>query len=335
MAAANAPLANLYASESEAVLAKCNRRIQCSSSVTSKLMIYRAVDERNKAAGTALEVFYSLAEAEAQRDILARSLTGIDAAMADLDQLKQSGLKMPLDRTALQRQKLDWLDQHIQVNATVARLQGQLQQLCGLDVDGDSPIWPEADLNVTVQPIDAQAAIADGLAHRADLGAVKMLNECLSADTLPAVQTGMQGLGPGLGTSMAARRLLGNDAAGSQQELGTRQSQLTEAQSELERTIRREVSEAVQTVDARLRAVAVAKERCQLWQQRLANMKGRRETDGATSFDLKAVEYEILRAEGDQLHRVVAWKIAEAKLRQAQGLLAVDCGYRMPNDCEQ
>jgi outer membrane protein TolC len=334
LAAANAPLANLYASESEAVLAKSNRRTRCSAPVTSRLMAYRAIDERNKAAGAALELLYSLAEAEANRDILSRSIQQLDGAVANLDRLKQSGLKMPLDRTALERQKLDWLDQHIQLNAAVAKMQGQLQQLCGFDIDTNAPIWPQTDLAVTVGAIDAQAAISDGLANRADLGAIKMLGGSLSADTLPAIQTGMQGLGAGLGTSMVANRLIGRDS-GSEGELQSRQSQLNDAQRELERTISREVAEGVQAVDARLRGIAVAKERCDVWQQRLAQMKGRREADGVTTFDLNAVEFEILRAEGDRLHRVVAWKIAQAKLRQAQGLLAVDCGYRMPDQCGQ
>ena len=53
----------------------------------------------------------------------------------------------------------------------------------------------------------------------------------------------------------------------------------------------------------------------------------RRDADGVTAFDLSAAQLELLRAESDMLHRVIAWKIAEAKLKQAQGLLAAECGY--------
>jgi hypothetical protein len=332
LAAANAPLAKLYDSESQAVLAGAGRRNQSSASVQSKLMTYHAIDERNKASGAALELFYSLAEAEAGRDILNRSIDEVDRAVANLDQLKQSGLKIPLDRTSLQRQKLDWLDRQIQLNSTLVKMQGQLQQLCGFEADPNTPIWPQADLTVTLMPTDPQAAIGEGLANRADLGALCMLRGSLSVDTLPAARSGMQALSPGLGASVLTRRLFGG-GSGSEEELQTRQSQLAQAQSDSERTISREINEAVQNVETRLREIAVAKERREVWQQRMANLKGRREADGVTAFDFNAAQLELLRAENDEVHRVIAWKIAQAKLKQAQGLLAAECGYRLPESC--
>jgi outer membrane protein TolC len=333
LAAANAPLAKLYASESEAVLADANPRNQQSASVQSKLMAYRAVDERNKAAGTALELYYSLAEAEANRDILNRSIDELDRAVANLEQLKQSGLKIPPDRTALQRQKLDLLDRQIQLNSALQRMQGQLQQLCGFEADPATHIWPQADLTVTVVPLDVPAAISAGLTTRADLGALRMLSSSTSADTLPAARSGMQTMGMGLGASAASRRLFGG-GGGNEEEAQARQSQVAQAQSDMERTISREVSEAAQNIETQVREIAVAKERGQVWQQRMADLKDRRQTDGVTAFDLNAAQLELLRAEGDTLHRVIAWKIAQAKLKQAQGLLAAECGYSVP-DCGQ
>jgi hypothetical protein len=327
LAAANAPLAKLYASESEAVLANADCRSQSAACTLSRLMAYRSVDERNKAAGIALELYYGIAEAEANRDILDRSIAEVDRAVANMDQLKRSGLKMPLDRTALQRQKLDWLDRRIQLQAALRQMQGQLQQLCGFETDQATPIWPQADLTVAVTPTDVPAAVAVGLVHRADLGALRMLDHSLNADTLPAARSGVQTMGPGLGASVASRRLLGG-ASGSDEELQTRQSQLTQAQSDAQRTASREISEAAQNVETRLREIAVAKERLAVWRERVAGLKEKRGADGVTAFDLSAAELEVLHAEGDVLHRVIAWKIAQAKLKQAQGLLAAECGYR-------
>jgi hypothetical protein len=44
---------------------------------------------------------------------------------------------------------------------------------------------------------------------------------------------------------------------------------------------------------------------------------------------------EALRAEYDLSRQVIAWAIAEAKLREAEGLLAIACGYHLPtrNNC--
>jgi outer membrane protein TolC len=334
LAAANAPIANLYASESEAVLtAHAHHHSKAAAPTLSKLTAYRAIDERNKAAGTALQLFYSLAEAEVNHDILQRSLGELDRAAANLEQLRHSGLKIPLDPAALERQKLDWLDQQVQLQAAIRQMQGQLQQLCGFENDAATPIWPAADLAVTVTPVDAEAAVVEGLPHRADLGALKMLSGSLNADTLPAARSGMQGISPGLGASIAGKRLLGGQS-GSDEELDSRQSQLTQAQADAERTAAREIREAAWNVETRLREIAVASQRQEVCRQHVASLDERRGAGGVTAFDLSTARIELLRAESDTLHRVAAWKIAQAKLKQAQGILAAECGYCLPTCCQ-
>jgi hypothetical protein len=77
----------------------------------------------------------------------------------------------------------------------------------------------------------------------------------------------------------------------------------------------------------------VAKERFEVWQQRKKDLTEKRQTGGATAFDLSTVQLELLRAESDMVHRVIAWRIAQAKLKQAQGMLAAECGYGLPGDC--
>jgi hypothetical protein len=299
----------------------------------SRLMAFRAVQERNKAAAAASELFYLLAEAEANRDILDRSIAEIDRAIGHLDQLKQSGLTIPMDRAVLERQKLEGFDRRVQLDAAPRQMQGQLQQLCGFEADPAVSIWPQADLTVTVAPLDVQAAISEGLANRADLGALRMLSGSLSIETLPAARSGMQMMGPGLGASVAGQRLLGG-SPGSSEELESRKNQVAQAQSDLERTAGREISEAVWNVETRLREIAVAKQRWEVWRQRLAELQEKRQTtNGVTAFDISAAQLELLRAESDLVHRVIAWKIAQAKLRQSQGLLAAECGYGLPTCC--
>ena len=332
LAAANAPIAKLYDAESEAVLANSNRRGQRTVATLSRLMAYRAIDERNKAAAAALELFYSLAEAEANRDILQRSVEQIDRATANLEELKRSGLKMPDDQTALRRQKLDWIDRHIQLSSAIRKIQGQLQQLCGFEMDQTAPIWPEADLTVTVTPVEAEAAVLEGLANRADLGALQMLAGSPNADTLPAVRSGMQAFSPGLGASIAAKRLL-SDRSADYGEARSRQSQLAQAQVNAELNVTWEIREAVWNIETRLREIAVAVERQEVWRQRGAALEEKRESNGVTAFDLAAARLELHRAESELVHRVIAWKIARVKLKQAQGLLAVECGYGLPGCC--
>lgn len=295
-------------------------------------MAYRAADERNKAAAVALELYYSLAEAEAKRDILRRSVAEADRAAAHLEELKQSGLKVPGDDTELARRKLDLLDQRIQLDAAVRRMQGQLQQLCGFEMDQTFPIWPKADLSVVVAPVDAEAAVCEGLANRADLAAIRLLASSPDADSLSAMRGMMQSFSPGLGASIAARRLFGGRSA-DLDEAYLRHSQLSQAQVDLEQNAARKIREAAWTVDARLREIAVAKERLEIQRRRLAALEEKRRSNGVTAFDISAVRMELFQAESGLVGRVIAWRIAQAKLKQAQGLLAVECGYGLPGRC--
>jgi hypothetical protein len=68
LAAAASPTAKLLVAESEAVLSGgggiLHQAAQRAAPMQSKLLCIYAIDERNKSAGMALELFYSLAEAE-------------------------------------------------------------------------------------------------------------------------------------------------------------------------------------------------------------------------------------------------------------------------------
>lgn len=335
LAAAASPTAKLLVAESEAVLSGgggiLHQAAQRAAPMQSKLLCIYAIDERNKSAGMALELFYSLAEAEVNRDLLEKSVAEVDRAAANLEQLKQSGLKIPTDRSALDRQKLDWLDRRIQLLSSIRQMQGQLQQLVGVDVDETMPIWPEADLNVAVEPVDAGAAVTQGLANRADIAALRMLGGNLDADTLPAARIGMAAINPALGASAAGQGPFGE--AGRSAEAATRQSQAQQALADLEKSAAREIADAAQKIDAALRQIAVAKERWESWKHRVAGLEEKRESDGVTASDLSTARLELLRAEGDAVHRIIAWKIAQVKLKQAQGLLAAECGYGVAGSC--
>ena len=337
LAAANSPTAKLLVAESEAVLSGSggggilHQAAQRAAPMQSKLLCIHAIDERNKTAAMALELFYSLTEAEANRDLLEKSVAEVDRAAADLEQLKRSGLKIPADRSALDRQKLDWLDRRIQLLSSIRQMQGQLQQLVGVDVDETMPIWPEADLNVAVEPVDAAAAVTQGLANRADIAALRMLGGNLDADTLPAARMGMAAINPALGASAAGQGPFAE--ASRSAEAATRQSQTQQALADLEKSAAREIADAARKIDAALRQVAVSKERWESWKQRVAGLEEKRESDGVTASDLTAARLELLRAEGDAVHCIIAWKIAQVKLKQAQGLLAAECGYSVPGSC--
>ena len=173
-----------------------------------------------------------------------------------------------------------------------------------------------------------RAAVTEGLAHRADVAALRMLAGNLDADTLPAARSGMQAVSPGLGIAAGGDGLFGGSDRAA--EASSRQSQVQQALAETQRTATREIHDAVAKLETSLREIALAKQRWEQWKDRVADLQEKHASDGATAFDLTTAQLELLRAENDAVHRIIAWKIAQAKLAQAQGLLAAQCGYCLP-----
>ena len=164
----------------------------------------RSVYERNEAAGNALELFYRLAEAELQRGVLRRSLEETDQALADYRQLQQKGLPLADDDDALHRQRLELLGKQVQLETQRIR-PGQLGRLLAVPCEPQSPLSPIADLSLSVAAVDADAAVAQGLALRGDLCMLRVLCQNLNQETLPAFRAAMQQVGGPLSSSALRR----------------------------------------------------------------------------------------------------------------------------------
>lgn len=336
LAAAASPRGNLLAQQSEAGVSArySGHRHDRGASVLRELMAIRAVEERNDSAAKALELYYRLAEAEYNRGVLQRSFAEIDGAIANYHQVHKQGLRLPVDEGTLQRQRLELCDRQAQTHGAITQLNGQLCVLLGLEADPGLPLWPAADLRVEATKVDAGEAVAAGLATRPDLQMLKLLSMTLDRHTLPAIRAGLQHVDPGLGQTAAGRSLLpslngGNLAA----ELPTRREQLQQASTDYVRQAEQQIRQAVGGLETQLRQVAVAKERLESWQQRVAALRERRGYDQTTAFDISAAQLELLRAECDLIRQVIAWKLAGVALQHAQGTLATECGYALPDCC--
>ena len=298
-----------------------------------QILAYAAVDERNRAAAQALEVFYLLAEAEANRDILRRGVERADAMLNDLADLEKQGLTVPPDADSIRRQRLDLLDRQAQLELSLRQLNSQLRRLLGVESSEPAPFWPAADLRVVPEPIDYEAAVADGLAHRADVNLLRMLSQALSRRTVEAVRAGLSQISGVLGISVpAARRLsawLGG--AAKRTEVHARRHQLEGLLADRHRAAAEEIRQAAQTVETRLEQVVLAQSKVENWEKHVDSLKQLQGgPDGVTAFDLGAAELQLLEARSTLVHEVVAWRIAQVKLKQSQGLLSLECGYELP-----
>ncbi len=331
-AAEYATIADLVDLERELAEARSNKSskgTQRAAQVSVELLTLHAADHRNRAASAALELYYRLAEAEAGRDSLQESLDEVRRSIANVKQLKDRGLEVEADAGELQRQEMQLLDQLAQLRLSVDQLNGQLKLLLGMPVGDEPLIWPAADLTVVVEPIDAETAIAHGLATRPDLAVLQTLLSNFDVEVLPSVRSTLQerdaSLGSQAGGFAAMRSAL--RPASSDDELEVRRRQLLRVYEDRRRYATEEIRTAVATIHTRLRQVALVKETLTSHRQGLERLKQKRNIGQATPSELATARLDVIRAKRELDHQVVAWKLAQVKLKEAQGLLAFECGY--------
>lgn len=337
-AAAASPLANVIQSE-DGLTAFDGSRLPAQAVVLrSRWLAFREVDERNRAAARALELFYLLAEVEAGRDLLLRAFGEIDEAIANFDRLRSEGIQIAADQdsTELGRRRIVLVGRWIESEEALRRLNGQLRQSVGLPVDDPLPIWPAADLKVTAEEIDVESAVAVGLELRPDVELLRQLHRSLNSDTLAFVRSAVGQIDGSLGLpAAAARRLRGRSArALEQQEVHLRRQQLSELLESHQSLAAEEIRDAALNVTAALNQIALAKGTLANRRQRVRSLEQKRGiTSGTTAFDTSAARMQVIDVQRDLIHRVIAWRIAQVKLAEAQGRLASECGYGLPTRC--
>ena len=141
LAAAESSLGNLLERESQLAAPRgwCGHKLDRGIAALRDLLAIRAIDERNSAAAKALELYYLLAEAEYNGDILKRSLKEIDSAIVNYQQVQKQGLRLPVDEGTLVRQRLELCDRQAQVQGAIPQLNGQLCLLLGWDPGHGAP----------------------------------------------------------------------------------------------------------------------------------------------------------------------------------------------------
>jgi len=338
LAAANSTLGNLLAAEQAASAGQGSGRRDrdaVARSLLGNVLALRAVEERNRSAAAAMELYYRLAGAYFGRGQLDHSLEEVRRSIRNFRQAKATGLSLPGDEEKLQLQEIELVDRKVQVDAGIGQLDAQLCRLIGVERDDRQPLRPTAEMIVAVSPTDPDEAVAEGLRSRADLATLCLLSQELNDQTLPAVRSALARLDPlmgGLpskgGCGLSLRRVC--DCP----ELQGRQSQVSQLLESQKRAAEEEIRGAAGDVEMRLRQVGLAKDKLDRWRSELRRLREKREAKGTVQVsEISAAHLEVFRAESDAFQAVVAWKIAMVKLKQSQGLLAAECGYALPATC--
>ena len=335
LAAAASTQGNSMAAERRSLQAGASRHHGLSEEDQLRIRALRAseLEARNKSAGAALEIYYTIAEAEANLAILEASLREIDDALAKVKRLRGQGMQLPFDDGEFARQRLDMVYKQTDLQLKVGQLNAQLVRLLGLQSsDLDARIWPTTDWKVVVEPIDMDAEVEEGLSQRPEMQFLVTLPRYVNTKTLSVVRQIMAGAGGLLGSQskftglvqLIGSRLCGKREA-EERELPVRRRQLAEYTEQRRLEITSEIQQAVRSVEAHLREIAIAKQQAAAWDERIDELTRKQQIDEASFAEIASAKLQSFQAQSDETNRVVGWKIAQAKLKEAQGKLIGEC----------
>lgn len=336
LAVANSTQGNSMAAERRSVQARASQHHGLSEEDQVRVRALRAseLEARNKSASAALESYYQIAEVEANLSIIEASLRELDKGLDDVKRLRKQGVQAPFDDSELTRQRVDLVGKLTDLTLKVGQLNAQLVRLLGLQTtDPNARIWPTADWKVATEPIDMQAAVDEGLALRPEMQFLYSLQGSLNEETLNVVREVVAGAAGMLSTQskfVGLIQMLGlHNMCGRRQakerELPIRRRQLADFTEQRRLEITSEIQQAVRTVETRLRQIAVTKEQMQNWDKRIDELQRKQRIEQASFADLTAARLKSFEAQSDQTRYVIGWKIAQVKLKEAQGRLVLEC----------
>ncbi len=338
-AAANAALGNLLEIEAQITLARPVKRqddIETAQS-EARLLRLRATDQRNRAAGAALELYYRLLEAEAGVDTLKLSAERIGWAASQIDLLRERGLELPpeLDRGTWERQRLDVSRRHDELAASRLQLNQRLAHLLALPGEEPGPLWPKFTWRLAEAPPAMEPSVALGLHTRADLQGIRMLRGLNTENGLSTIRSGLRQADATLGLPPGAKLFAMMEARRSAEvEIPLRQAQVAILDEDRTRAAADEIREAIAGIAESRRLAAAAHAQWNSWKARVEELELKRNGE-ITAFDIHAAYLQMLSARQEVFTQLTAVELAWVELHKSQGLLANQCGHGCPpQGCE-
>lgn len=336
LAAAESSLGNLLAGERSAVqprggLCHDNER---AVAVMRRALSYAAAEARNRSAADALEAYYRLLETEGLRDLVGESAATLQEALNEVTRLRERGMTIPPEVAQLEGQQITLDERRVEAELAIVRLNSTLRDLTGLRAPDEQVLfWPTTELTVATRPIDIDLAVAEGLQMRPELNMLRYVERQLDTETLPVARQVLGGLSAIAGAQPAlakccsllalASLLCGSEA--DEAEVAARRRQLREYRRDRERAVEAEIRQAVYTVDARVKQVALAKRRLVEATLTASDAVERQQAGRGNFVEVTSAELAAVQARADLVSAVVAWKLAEVDLREAQGVLIFEC----------
>jgi hypothetical protein len=297
------------------------------------VLYYAALDDRNRAAGLALALYFRAAELEAQIGLLHLSHDEVAGAIKKSDELQKKGFHLPVDPGSLRRQLFDIEADQTRAQAGLAEVNSRLKGQLGVtDLAEDEWLWPAIEVQVVYEPVDAEAAIAVAMKKRPELLLLRMLSHDSDAKTVPVVReylhsvSGLIGATAGPVKHVAATLLAFKSmfsSGGGEKDL--RDGQVSDLLAERERAVAEEVRRAVSDLNAKSRIVALSRDRVLSADDHRRDAELAAERAGGSFLEVLKARLDWYKARGQLTTDVMAWHIARAKAREAQGVFVWEC----------
>lgn len=327
----NSSAANLLDAERRALGCQVDRRDRkkCAQiGLWQAVLREVAIEERNKSGGEALTVYYQIIGLETQLFLLQQADQEFDNLLKLADQA--AALAIPGgDSNELSRQQLEIQDKMVQAQFGMRKLRLHLAQLTGQPESVTEVVVLAGPLDLTRIEIDAGAAVAEAIANRGALRAIRTLCRHMNEDTLPSARQMLAALQPGIGLSVANSakclsdklRSLCGICSEDEDDLSARRRQCRQLERNTEATIREQVLQAHLNVDQAVNRRHLADQTATLSQRAVDERTMAVDLDQAPVGSDRLEKLSSLKADGESIQRLVDIAEAEVALRESIGAL--------------
>ncbi len=293
---------------------------------------FLAEEARNRAAGTALALYYKILELELQSDVLANSIVELVAMMELNEKLIEKGFKQTAEGFELKKQRIELEADRTRLRSGLQKLNAELKSLLAIDSGTPGLLLPADQVRVVPDPLDPEQAVQLGLMRRADLNLLRCLASAVDHRTLQTVRKALIGIAPPLAAVVQASEqlvptLLPFISAMAKAEVAAVRSQLMGLLQDREREAAKEIRTAAEEWTTARALVAIARLRFQLHKDRVDDLEKKFKSGQAVEAELRKAKLEWLKAESELVGEIAKWKRADVKARETMGLLCDgECG---------
>lgn len=341
LAARNSQLAEVI--DEERHLLQCQSDDACQTAAIDMVLQGEALEQRNKAAGAAGELFLNLVQVSMQLDLIDQSQQHLADLETRINAADDAGFATAQGRNEVEKGRLKVKRLQSEIDSVLQQLTFQLNLLLSPDENSMIVFRPVYQLNPTAPLTDLKSSIAIAEANRPGILAAQ--SAIASGGSLNASYQLLKLMDNRLGVKLDSKPLR-------KQLLRQQLIENLRLAEQPDPTAAHRRQQAAKIVAARKREAAVetgkaildmqtAFEKLTLIQEDIDRLKRQAKViEASKEIDAKDVYLrenenwvELQQAKSDRVSAAIEYESAKVRLQQAQGTLIQGCGYRLEGGC--